>query len=87
MTACEHHYCTMSCLYAGNNPAVISQHGDRINADSIYRGILCCKCHHLLLIPEPEKTPVEQNENCFENWARWRNAVDLWVATHGPLGG
>lgn len=85
MMDCEHHYCTRGCLYGGRNIVVTSQIPDA-NPEEIYQGVLCCKCHRLLIV-HPGETWAVSTEECRRRWEEYHQRIDEHIKKRGPLGG
>ncbi len=84
MDGCDHHYCTFGCLYGGENLVVTSQIPNAWPYGT-YQGMLCCKCHHLVILDLGD-TPVTMTEECRVRWNDYDQKVDEYIKQHGPLG-
>ncbi len=84
---CDHHFCSREVLYGGKNKVVVARLGDNADPGKVYQGVLCCKCHKLMVIPQGESFPAESTSECKDRWKEYNRKIDEYIKIHGPMGG
>ena len=65
---------------------VIERLGESANRDILYQGVLCCKCHELLVVPDGSEMPEPYTDDCKRRWEDYHRKIDEYIKIHGPLG-